>query len=418
MARRWLTTAIVVAIVAGIVVGWSCNALLDPAGRQAVSSDLTLVTEIFLRLIRMIIAPLVFSTLVLGVAKMDDVAAIGRVGVKTLAWFFTASLLSLVQGTVMADVLEPGRGLHLKYPVALQVGAIATPFDAKDFIVHLVPQSIFEAMAGNEILQIVIFSLFVGAAALTLGERAKTAIALVGQIADITLKMTEFVMLTAPIAVFAALASTISVQGPTVLATLARLVGGFYLALGVLCVFLSTALFVVVQRRTGALLAAIREPLLIAFGTASSEAAYPKLLMQLECFGVSNRVASFVLPLGYSFNMDGAMMYCTFAVLFVAQAYDIELSWAEKLPMLALLMVSTKGLAGVPRASLVVIASTLQFFHLPAAGLALILTVDHLLDMGRTGMNVIGNSVAACAIAQWEGQLSSDAVSPADAETA
>jgi Na+/H+-dicarboxylate symporter len=410
MNSRWLTRAIVFAIVGGIVVGWLCNVFADDGQRQTLASALSLVTDLFLRLIKMVIAPLVFTTLVLGVAKMENAAAIGRMTAKTLGWFFIASLISLMLGTVLADIMRPGAALHL-HPEAVAATAMhASAFDLKTFLTHLVPQSIVRAMADNEILQIVIFALFFGMAALSLKSRVAGILKVVEDVALIMLKVTEYVMLTAPVAVFAAMASTIALQGPSVLLTLAEFVGGFYVALLLLSGLLCVVGFLLVRDRLGRLLAMIREPLLIAFATASSEAAYPKLLLQIERFGVPNHIASFVLPLGYSFNMDGAMMYCTFAVLFIAQAYGIELSWADKLPMLAILMVSTKGLAGVPRASLAVLTSTLHYFNLPEAGLVLILAVDHLLDMGRTGINVLGNTVATCAVARWENQLGPEQV--------
>ena len=412
MNSRWLTRAIVFAIVGGIVVGWLCNVFTDNGQRQALAAALSLVTDLFLRLIKMVIAPLVFTTLVLGVAKMENAAAIGRMTAKTLGWFFIASLISLMLGTVLADIMRPGAALHLHADAAAATAThAASAFDLRRFLTHLVPQSIVRAMADNEILQIVIFALFFGMAALSLKSRVAGILKVVEDVALIMLKVTEYVMLTAPVAVFAAMASTIALQGPSVLLTLAEFVGGFYVALLLLSGLLCAVGFLLVRDRLGRLLAMIREPLLIAFATASSEAAYPKLLVQIERFGVPNHIASFVLPLGYSFNMDGAMMYCTFAVLFIAQAYGIELSWAEKLPMLAILMVSTKGLAGVPRASLAVLTSTLHYFNLPEAGLVLILAVDHLLDMGRTGINVLGNTVATCAVARWENELRPEQVS-------
>jgi len=268
-----------------------------------------------------------------------------------------------------------------------------------------VPASIVEAMANNEILQIVVFSIFVGTAVAAIDDRAPAVLALVEQVAAIMLKVTGFVMRTAPLAIFAALAATVATQGLDVLATYARFVGGFYLSLALLWALLIGVLALIVGPRAMSLIAAIRGPALLAFSTASSEAAYPRTLEELQRWGVPRRVASFVLPLGYSFNLDGSMMYCTFATLFIAQVYGVPLSIGQQVTMLFLLMVTSKGMAGVPRASLVVIAATLAYFRLPEAGLLLILAVDHLLDMGRSATNVIGNTVASAVVARWEGQI-------------
>jgi Na+/H+-dicarboxylate symporter len=355
----------------------------------------------------MIIAPLVFSTLVSGIAHMEDAGAVGRVGVKALGWFIGASIVSLTIGLLMVHLLQPGAGLRLAVPDAGHAAAAvdASKFTVRGFITHLVPASIFEAMANNEILQIVVFSIFVGTAVATLDERAPQILALVENIAAIMLKVTGYVMRTAPFAIFAALAATVATQGLDVLVTYARFVGGFYLSLALLWALLIGVLVVIVGRRGLKLAAAIRSPALLAFSTASSEAAYPRTLEELQRWGVSRRVASFVLPLGYSFNLDGSMMYCTFATLFIAQVYGVGLSIGQQVTMLFLLMVTSKGMAGVPRASLVVIAATLAYFRLPEAGLLLILAVDHLLDMGRSATNVVGNSVAAAVVARWENQI-------------
>jgi Na+/H+-dicarboxylate symporter len=272
-------------------------------------------------------------------------------------------------------------------------------------------------MAKNEILQIVVFSIFVGTAVATIDEKAPAVLALVEQAAAIMLKVTGFVMRLAPLAIFAALSATIAKEGLAVLVTYAKFIGGFYLSLAILWTLLLGAGFLVVGRRIPGLVNAARDPAVLAFSTASSEAAYPRLLERLVAFGIPRRIVSFVLPLGYSFNLDGSMMYCTFATLFIAQVYGIELSIAQQVTMLLLLMITSKGMAGVPRASLVVIAATLTFFKLPEAGLLLILGVDHVLDMGRSATNVIGNSVAAAVVGKWERQLADgeEAVEPVKA---
>jgi Na+/H+-dicarboxylate symporter len=336
--------------------------------------------------------------------------------VKTIGWFVGASLVSLLIGLVMVHLLQPGVGLNLSVPPASAKSEVtAQALTLKDFITHVFPTSIVGAMANNEILQIVVFSIFVGTAIAAVDERAPAVMALAEQVAQIMLKVTGYVMNFAPFAIFAALASTVATQGPGVLLGYAKFVGGFYLSLGLLWGLLIAVAFLAVGRRAGDLVAAMRDPTVLAFSTASSEAAYPRILEGLQSFGVSRRIASFVLPLGYSFNLDGSMMYCTFATLFIAQAYHVPLTLGQQIIMLLLLMVTSKGMAGVPRASLVVIAATLSYFHLPEAGLLLILAVDHLLDMGRSATNVVGNSVAATVIAKWERELALTSETPLSA---
>lgn len=395
------------AMVLGILVGFLINQnITDAAQLKAVAGGFNVVTDIFLRLIKMIIAPLVFSTLVVGIAHMEDAAAIGRVGAKTMGWFITASIVSLTIGLIMVHLISPGVGLNIPLPDVTAASTVdATTLSFKDFITHLVPKSIVEAMANNEILQIVVFSIFVGTAIASIDDKAPAVLQLAEQVSQVMLKITSYVMLFAPFAIFAALASTVATQGLMVLLSYAKFVGGFYLSLGVLWGLLLVAAMAVIGARGIGLFAAVREPVLLAFSTASSEAAYPRTLEQLQKFGVSRKIASFVLPLGYSFNLDGSMMYCTFATLFIAQAYGIELSIGQQIMMLLLLMITSKGIAGVPRASLVVIAATLGYFKIPEAGLLLILAVDHLLDMGRSATNVVGNSVASVVVAKWENQL-------------
>jgi Na+/H+-dicarboxylate symporter len=412
--RRAFALWVLAAMLGGVAAGWILNVTVnDPAALGTVVGALGIVTDVFLRLIRMIIAPLVFSTLVVGIAHMEDSAAIGRVGAKTIGWFVCASVVSLAIGLAMVDLLRPGAVLHLH--VASPVGSAAAAgagMNLKDFVAHMVPTSIVQAMASNEILQIVVFAVLFGTAISAVEDRAPAVLALAEQIAQVMLKLTGYVMLTAPFAVFAALASTVATQGPGVLIGYARFVGGFYLALGVLWLVMLGVASLVIGRRSLSLAAAAREPAILAFSTASSEAAYPRLLDSLERFGVAPRIASFVLPLGYSFNLDGTMVYCTFATLFVAQAYGIPLPLGQQVVMLLLLMVTSKGMAGVPRASVAVLAANLAFFHLPEAGLLLILAVDHLLDMGRSATNVIGNSLAATVVARWEGELAAAGAPP------
>jgi Na+/H+-dicarboxylate symporter len=411
MAKR-LTQFILVALVLGVIAGWAINAAIDdgsPASAatlKEIADYLSIVTTLFLRLIKMIIAPLVFSTLVAGIAHMGDVAALGRVGLRSLGWFILASLVSLTLGLILVNLLQPGAGLHLPLPPATAASGVETAaFNLKDFVGHVVPASIFEAMSSNEILPIVIFSLFFGVALTAVGERGKPLVRGVEALVQVMLQVTNYVMRFAPFAVFTAVASAIAERGPEIIFTFGKFVGSFYLGLAVLWTVLIGAAFAIVGPRTRHLVRYIRDPTVLAFSTASSEAAYPRTLEALERFGVPPRIASFVLPLGYSFNLDGSMMYMTFATIFIAQAYGINLSLGQEITMLLVLMITSKGMAGVPRASLVVIAATLSMFKIPEAGLLLILAVDHFLDMGRSATNVVGNAVAASVVARWEGTL-------------
>ncbi|MFL6722790.1 MAG: dicarboxylate/amino acid:cation symporter [Sphingomicrobium sp.] len=411
MAKR-LTRYILLALVLGVIAGWAVNAAIDdgtPASAdrlKSIADYLSIVTTLFLRLIKMIIAPLVFSTLVAGIAHMGDIAALGRVGVRSIGWFIAASLVSLSLGLLLVTVLHPGVGLNLPIPPATAASGVETAaFNLKDFVSHVVPASIFEAMSTNEILPIVVFSVFFGVALTAVGERGKPLVHGVEALVRVMLQVTNYVMRFAPFAVFTAVASALAERGPQIIATLGKFVGSFYLGLIILWALLIGVCFVIVGPRTRHLVRYIRDPVVLAFSTASSEAAYPRTLEALERFGVPPRIASFVLPLGYSFNLDGSMMYMTFATIFIAQAYGIHLSIGQEITMLLVLMVTSKGMAGVPRASLVVIAATMSMFRIPEAGLLLILAVDHFLDMGRSATNVVGNAVASSVVARWEGDL-------------
>ncbi len=404
--KRIFPLLIAGAIVLGVLVGFLINSRLSPAAAKAAAGDLGVVTDIFLRLIKMVIAPLVASTLVVGIAHMEDGAAIGRVGAKTLGWFLLASLVSLSIGLVMVQWIQPGAGLAP--PVGAHpadTGVSAAGLNLKDFIGHVVPTSIFDALAHNEILQIVVFSVFVGCAIAATPDRSPLLVSFAEQVAQVMLKITGYIMTTAPLVIFAALAATVATQGLGILAVYAKFVGGYYVSLLILWTLLALVSALAVGRRAGALAAAIQEPALLAFSTSTSEAAYPLLLDGLQRFGVPRKIVSFVLPLGYSFNLDGSMMYCTFAALFIAQAYGIHMSLGQQIAMLAVFMITSKGIAGVPRAALVVLAATLPAFKLPEAGLLLVIGVDHLMDMGRSATNVVGNSVAAVVVSRWEGQL-------------
>jgi Na+/H+-dicarboxylate symporter len=391
-----------------MITGPLCGLLLQHAlgagpAADSVAAGLSLVTSSFLRLIKMIISPLVFCTLTVGVARMEGGASIARIGAKTLAWFMAATLVSMAIGTVMVQIFQPGLGLSA---VAGNAPAPVTgAMRLSDILEHIIPTSVVQALANNEVLQIVVFSVLFGAAASALGARVAALIDLIDEVAAVVLKMTGYIMSLAPLAIFSSLATTVLTQGPNVLLVYARFIGSFYLALLLLWIFFAVCVYATVGRRIRDLLGKIREPLLLAFSTASSEAAYPQTLAKLEAFGVSPRIVSFVLPLGYSFNLCGSAMYCAFGVLFIAQIYRIDLSIQQQITMLLILMVTSKGIAGVPRAALMVIASSLTYFGLPEEGLVFVVAVDHLLDMGRTATNVVGNAVAATLVAKWEGEL-------------
>ena len=410
---------ILIAMVLGVIVGYAVFVEFpDKKAAAQIAGYIAILSDVFLRLIKMLIGPLVFSTLVVGIAHLGDAASIGRVFVKALAWFITASLISLVLGLIFANLLQPGHNLGLPLPeIGATTNLATSKFTVKEFVTHLLPKSFAEAMATNEILQIVVFSIFFGVALASLGEKAKTLVSAIDELAHAMLKITGYVMKLAPVAVFAAMAATVAVNGLDILLKFAVFMGDFYLGLFALWSVLILAGFLVLGSRLLRLLVLIKEAFFISFATASSEAAYPKILDALDRFGVKRKISSFVLPLGYSFNLDGSMMYCTFATLFIAQAYGIELALGTQLTMLLILMLTSKGMAGVPRASLVVIAATLNQFNIPEAGLLLILGVDAFLDMGRSATNAIGNSIASAAVAKWEGELLSPEAAERNAAT-
>jgi Na+/H+-dicarboxylate symporter len=418
MKKIKLTTWVAVAMVSGIAVGYLCHTLApDAAAAKEIAGYFSIFTDIFLRLIKMIIAPLVLATLVGGLASMGDAKAVGRIGGKALGWFVTASLCSLVIGLVMANVLRPGDGIGVPLPDAgaatnLKAGAL----NLKDFVTHVFPKSIFESMANNEILQILVFALFFGLALGKLHDStARGLLKSTQEIGHVMLQVTNYVMRFAPVGVFAAVASVITTQGLGVLLVYGKYIASFFLALGVLWLLLIAAGYLVLGKEVFRLIKLVRGPMLIGFSTASSESAYPKLMEQLEKFGVQNRVTGFVLPLGYSFNLDGSVMYAAFAALFIAQAYNVPLTLGQQVTMLLVLMISSKGVAGVPRASLVVVAAVLPMFNLPEAGLLLLMGVDHFLDMGRTVTNVLGNAIATAVVGKWENAI--DPVSEKAAES-
>lgn len=374
--------------------------------RDSKVEPFSILADIFLRLIKMIVAPLVLTTLIVGVAKLGDISSVGRIGGKTLLWFIGASLMSLLLGMILVNVFKPGIAMNLPLPdVGEDLGITRAGLTLKGFLYHVFPTSVIESMAKNEILQIVVFSLFFGVATASIGEQGKIVIQFLDATAHVILKLTGYVMNLAPIAVFGAMAAIIAKQGLGILTTYSIFIGEFYFGLAVLWLILGLAGFVVVGKRIIRLIKTVREPILLAFSTSSSEAAFPKTMELLQRFGCKDKIVSFVLPLGYSFNLDGSMMYMTFASLFIAQSYGIDLPIATQISMLLVLMLTSKGIAGVPRASLVVIAGTLATFNIPEAGLALLLGIDPLLDMGRSATNVVGNSVATAVVSKWENSL-------------
>lgn len=417
--KHKLTLYIVIALILGVVLGYAIHVTMEPPAAKSVADNISLITEIFLRLVKMIIGPLVFTSLVAGVAHMGDMKTIGRVGGKAMVWFISASLCSLLIGMVMVNLLQPGANLNMPLPpVTANTGVQTGSFSLDQFIKHAVPDSAVGALANNEVLQIVIFSILFGLAAAAVGHKAKVLVALIEEASHVILKVTGYVMSLAPLAVFSAIAAIVAEHGPGILITYGKYMASFYFSLLVLWCVMFTAGFIILGKTALRVLSLVRAPFVVAFTTASSEAAYPSMMRQLEKVPVSEKIVSFVLPLGYSFNLDGSMMYCTFATLFIAQAYGIEIGWGQQIIMLLTLMITSKGMGAVPRGSLVVVAATLDMFHLPAAGLLLVLGVDQFLDMGRSATNVIGNGIATTVVAKWEGEDVDSGTDDADEDIA
>lgn len=404
-----LTLYILVAMILGIGVGYFVHLNSAPETIKSISSNLKLLTTIFLRLVQMVIAPLVFTTLVVGIAKLGDLKTVGRVGGKAMLWFISASLLSLLLGMILVNFFKPGNAINLNsadLEGAKDLIGKTQEFSVQKFVEHVFPKSIFEAMATNEILQIVIFSIFFGVGTAALGEPGKVVVKALDATAHIILKMVGYVMNFAPLGVFGAIAAVIATKGLEVFSFYGKYLFSFLVGISCLWVLLLTVGYIILGKRLFALLKAISQPLLIAFSTTSSEAVFPKLTTELEKFGCKDKIVSFILPLGYSFNLDGSMMYMTFASLAIAQAYGIHLDMGTQLTMLLVLMLTSKGIAGVPRASLVVVTATCAMFNIPPEGIALIIPIDHFCDMFRTMTNVVGNALATTAVSKWEGELS------------
>lgn len=405
-----LFIAIVAALILGVIMGGIVH-LQFPENAAGFSKNIKLLGTIFIRLVQMIIAPLVFTTLVVGIAKMSDIKMIGRVGTKAMLWFLTASLVSLFIGLVFVNWLEPGHVTQLPVQDASSADDLVNSskgFSLEDFVKHIIPKSVFEAFATNEVLQIVVFSVMFGVALANMGDQYVQPIIRALEIcAHAILKMVGYIMWFAPLGVLGAIAAVVATNGFEIFTVYAIYLRDFFFALGILWLVLCVVGYLILGNRLFELLRRIKEPLLIAFSTTSSEAVFPKLVEELERFGCNNRIVSFILPLGYSFNLDGSMMYMTFASIFIAQIYGIDMSVGQQITMLLVLMLTSKGIAGVPRASLVIIVATCTMFGIPPEGIALILPIDHFCDMGRSMTNVLGNALATSAVSKWEGQLDS-----------
>ncbi|MFY8181405.1 MAG: dicarboxylate/amino acid:cation symporter [Flavobacterium sp.] len=401
-----LTVQILIAMVLGAILGIYIHNNFETEFAKNFSDKIKILATIFIRLVQMIIAPLVITTLVVGIAKLGDIKSVGRIGGKAMGWFFTASFISLLIGLFWVNILEPGVGLNLTdvdVSTAAEVTDKTKNFSAQNFIEHIIPKSIFEALATNEILQIVIFSIFFGLAAASIGDHAKPVVKVLDVISHIILKMVNYVMKFAPIGVFGAIAGVFAIRDlQELLLTYAKFFGSFLVGISSLWIVLLLVGYLFLKGHMTTLLKRILSPLIIAFGTTSSEAVFPKLTEELERFGVKDKIVSFMLPLGYSFNLDGSMMYMTFASIFIAQAYGVPLDLGTQMTMLLVLMLTSKGIAGVPRASLVVVAATCGMFDIPIEGIALILPIDHFCDMFRSATNVLGNALATSVVGKWE----------------
>ncbi|MBJ9244021.1 dicarboxylate/amino acid:cation symporter [Citrobacter koseri] len=406
-----LTLFIVIFMLAGILSGAVIHSYASQEAIAAWSDNITLLTDIFLRLIKMVIAPLVFSTLTVGIMRLGETATIGRVGGKAMVWFISSSVLSILVGLFIVTIEHPGSGLNLAIPAeSVDTGLAVGGMSLKGFLSHTIPTSIAGAMANNEILQIVVFSMFFGIGGASLGEKFNAPlVTALDVVSHIMLKVTGYVMYVAPLAIFAAISSVIATQGLGILLNYASFIGGYYVAILLTCLVLLAVGYMVLKKEVFRLVSMLKDPVLVAFTTSSSEAAYPKTLEQLTKFGCSRNIVSFVLPIGYSFNLVGSMVYCSFASMFIAQAYNIHLSFAEITVLMLTLMLASKGIAGVPRSALVVLAATIPSFNIPVAGILLLMGIDHFLDMGRSAINVLGNGIATAMLAQNEGLLEEDA---------
>jgi proton glutamate symport protein len=391
-----LTTQIFIGLVIGIVVGY-----VWPAFGVGIKP----LADAFLRMIKMIIAPLLFSTLVVGIAGTGDFKAMGRIGLKAIIYFEAATTIALFWGLGLVNWFRPGAGLAV--PIGADTGELVAlarnQQHAWDIFLHLFPTSVVDAMARGDILQLVVFSTFFGIALAAIGERGKPVVDVLDGTAQLMFKFTGYVMKFAPIGVMAAIAATVGGKGLGILYTLGKLVLLMYGGLFVFAIVVVGGVSWLIRVPFLKFASAIREPFLIAFTTASSEAALPKALEVMERFGVPKNIVGFVLPTGYSFNLDGTTLYLSLASVFVAQLAGVDMSFGQQLVMMLTLMLTSKGVAGVPRAALVVLTATLGQFGLPLEGAAILLGIDQVMDMGRTAMNVMGNCISTAVVARWEG---------------
>ena len=391
-----VTTQIFIGLALGIVVGY-----FWPRFGVAIHP----LADAFLRMIKMIIAPLLFSTLVVGIAGTGDMKAMGRIGLKAIVYFELATTIALFLGLGLVNFVKPGIGLAV--PLGSNASAAAAlaanEQHAWDIFLHLFPTSVIDAMARGDILQLVVFSCFFGIALAAIGPKGKPVLDVMESTAQAMFKFTGYVMAFAPVGVFAAIAATVGGKGLGILFSLGKLVGLLYLGLFLYGIIVVGAVSVLIRVPFFTFLKAIREPFLIAFSTASSEAALPAALEVMERFGVPKNIVGFVLPTGYSFNLDGTTLYLSLASVFVAQLAGVHMSFGQQLVMMLTLMLTSKGVAGVPRAALVVLTATLTQFGLPLEGAAVVMGVDQIMDMGRTAVNVMGNCIATAVVARWEG---------------
>ncbi len=365
--------------------------------------------EIFLRMVKMIIAPLLFSTLVVGIAGHDDAKSLGKIGLKTIIYFEVVTTLALVIGLGMANIIKPGVGFVTgTSPDALQMqqaGMMAATHahtSVSEMVTSIFPTSIVDAMAQGNLLQIVVFSIFFALAICAVGKAAEPVVNLLNSVSQIMFKFTEYVMYFAPLGIFGAIAATVGANGLSVLKSYFKIIGALYLALAVFVLLVLIIACKIVKISFRSLLSALQEPALLAFTTASSEAAFPKAMDIMERFGVPKKIVGFVMPTGYTFNLDGSTLYLAMAVIFSSQIVGINLDLNQQLIIMLALMLTSKGVAGVPRVSLIVLAGTLASFNIPILGVAILLGIDQILDMGRTTVNLIGNCVATVVIARWE----------------
>ena len=392
------TAWIFIAMAGGIVLG---------VAMPDVAKELNPASNIFLKLIKSIIAPLLFATLVYGIAASGNVKTMGRVGGKAILYFEIVTTLALFLGLGAVNLIKPGVGTHIeKVAETTSVAAIPKlkePPTVGEILEHTFPASVIDAMAKGEVLQLVVFCFLFGAACTAIGDKAKPIVEWCESLAEVMFQYTRYVMMLAPIGVGAAIAVTVGTKGLGVLFTLGKLLLTMYAALIVFVVVVLGSVIFIARIPLGRFIAAVKEPWLIAFSTASSEAALPKALVNMEKFGVPKHIVSFVLPTGYSFNLDGTTLYLSGASVFCAQVAGIDLTWSQQLIMMLTLMLTSKGVAGVPRASLVILAGTIATFDIPADGIAMILGIDAILDMARTSVNVLGNCLATAVVARWEG---------------